>query len=89
MECIYCHRGSQNISRDHLKEAQIVAEADTLSAFDNLSGLFKAAVFHEGLDQINAKASVKKKLVNSWNKLSPIAQELIRTKYEAAMILLS
>ena len=88
VECIYCHRGSQALVRN-TKEAQIIADADTLSAFDNLSGLFKAAVFHEGLDQINAKASVKKKLVNSWNKLSPRAQELIRTKYEAAMILLS
>ena len=87
VECIYCHRGSKDLVRNS-KEAQVIADADTLSAFDNVSGLFKAAIFHEGLDQINAKASVKKKLVNSWNKLSPRAKDLIRIKYEAAMILL-
>ncbi len=87
-ECIYCHRGSQNISRNII-EAQIIADADTLSAFDNISGLFKAAIFHEGLNQIHAKASVKQKLLNSWEKLSPQAKLLIRPRYGAAMILLS
>ncbi len=85
--CIYSHRGSQNIERKS-NEAQIIADADTLSAFDNISGLFKAAIYHENLDQIAAKASVKRKLINSWNKLSPKAKEIIRIKYEAAMILL-
>lgn len=87
-ECIYCHRGSQNIKRT-LPEAQIIADADTISAFDNVSGLFKAAIFHESMDQIHAKASVKQKLLNSWEKLSPQAKGLIRPKYEAAMVLLS
>ena len=87
-DCIYCHRGSQAIERK-TPEAQIIADADTISAFDNLSGLFKAAVFHENLNQIQAKASVKQKLLNSWEKLSPRAKDLIRPKYEAAMILLS
>jgi HD superfamily phosphodiesterase len=87
-DCIYCHRGSQPIERK-TKEAQIIADADTISAFDNLSGLFKAAVFHENLNQIQAKASVKQKLLNSWEKLSPKARNLIRPKYEAAMILLN
>ena len=86
-ECIYCHRGSQDIVRKS-KEAQIIADADTISAFDNLSGLFKAAIFDEGLNQVQAKASVKQKLLNSWEKLSVNAKDIIRTKYEAAMILL-
>jgi len=86
--CIYTHRGSRGLKRES-KEAQIIADADTLSAFDNISGLFKAAIFHENLNQVQAKASVKQKLLNSWEKLSPKAKELIRNKYEAAMILLS
>lgn len=86
-ECVYCHRGSQEIPRN-FKEAQIIADSDTLSAFDNISGLFKAAIFHEGLDQISARASVKRKLVNSWNKLSQHSKDFIQIKYDAAMILL-
>jgi len=86
-ECILSHRGSQNLKRKTI-EAQIIADADTISAFDNISGLFKAAIFNEGLNQIQAKASVKQKLLNSWEKLSEKSKDFIRPKYEAAMILL-
>lgn len=85
-ECIYSHRGSQNIHRVS-KEAQIIADADALSAFDNISGLFKAAIYDENLTQVEAKKSVKEKLVNSWNKLSPKAKKFIQHKYLSAMIL--
>lgn len=87
-QCILSHRGSQNIARDS-KEAQIIADADALSAFDNISGLFKAAIFNEGLGQIEARDSIKEKLTNSWLKLSPNAKKFIEHKYLAAMILLS
>jgi len=86
-KCIFSHRGSQSISRTCVEE-QIIADADALSAFDNISGLFKAAIFHEGLDQVQARKDVRRKLVNSWQKLSPEAKRLIEHKYLAAMILL-
>lgn len=86
-KCIFSHRGSQELPKESI-EAQILADADALSAFDNVSGLFKAAIFCEGLDQITAKRSVKQKLQNSWAKLSPYAKNLIQHKYLAAMILL-
>lgn len=86
-QCILTHRGSQNLNRASI-EAQIIADADALSAFDNVSGLFKAAIFCEGMDQVSAKKSVKEKLQNSWNKLSSEAKKMIQHKYLAAMILL-
>lgn len=86
-QCIFSHRGSQEISRLSIEE-QILADADALSAFDNISGLFKAAIFNEGFDQIKARIEVKKKLVNSWQKLSPMAKKMVEHKYLAAMILL-
>lgn len=85
--CIISHRGSKDITRASIEE-QILADADALSAFDNISGLFKAAIFHEGFDQVNAKKEVRRKLVNSWHKLSPLAKNKIEHKYLAAMILL-
>lgn len=86
--CILSHRGSQNMLKES-REAQIIADADALSAFDNISGLFKAAIFNEGLGQMEARASVKEKLTNSWLKLSPDAKKFIEHKYLAAMILLT
>ncbi|MEK6885868.1 MAG: HD domain-containing protein [Nanoarchaeota archaeon] len=86
-KCILAHRGSQSIPR-LTKEEQIVADADALSAFDNISGLFKAAIFHEGFNQVQARVEVRRKLLNSWQKLSADAKKLIEHKYLAAMILL-
>jgi uncharacterized protein len=85
--CILSHRGSKDIARASIEE-QILADADALSAFDNISGLFKAAIFHEGFNQVDARVEVRRKLINSWHKLSPLAKNKIEHKYLAAMILL-
>lgn len=85
--CILNHRGSQQNSRETIEE-QIVAEADTLSNFDNISGIFCAA-FREGKDQKEAGDSVRKKLENKWKQLHfESSKKLIRPKYDAAMLLL-
>ncbi len=87
-DCILNHRGSINNIRKTLEE-QIIADADTLSHFDNISGLFMAAFIYEKKGQGEAKDSVKNKLTNSWNKLSlKESKKLIKSKYEAAMLLL-
>ena len=86
-KCIFSHRGSQNFERRSAEE-QIISDADALSAFDNISGLFRAAIFHEGFNQFQAKIEVRRKLINSWQKLSPLARKNIEHKYLAAMILL-
>lgn len=87
-KCILNHRGSEKNVRVTLEE-KIVAEADALSAFDNLSGIFKAAFVYEKLDQGAAKESVRKKLENKFKQLHfEKSKEIIRPKYEAAMLLL-
>ena len=86
-KCIISHRGSQNIQRATVEE-QIIADADSMSAFDNLSGLFMAAIFNEGMNQFQARQEVRRKLMNSWQKLSPAAKKNIEHKYLSAMILL-
>lgn len=86
--CILHHRGSKGEKRETIEE-KIVAEADVMSNFDNISGIFKAAFTYEHLDQGAAKESVRKKLKNKWGQLHfEKSKELIRPKYEAAMLLL-
>jgi len=85
--CILAHRGSQNISRQTI-EAQIIADADGMSHFDNIGGPMKAAFVYEGLSQLEANKTVREKLIRSYNKLSPFAKEIIKPKYDAVMLLL-
>ena len=85
--CILAHRGSQGIKRETI-EAQILTDADAMSAFDHIEGLFHASYVSENLSQKEAKSSVRQKLINSWNKISPNAREIVKDKYEAAMLLL-
>ncbi|MFA5258939.1 MAG: HD domain-containing protein [Candidatus Pacearchaeota archaeon] len=84
--CILAHRGSQNIVRETI-EAQILADADSMSHFDNICGPLKAALVYEGLNQVEAINSVKSKLIRSYSKLSEEAKQIIKPKYNAAMLL--
>lgn len=87
--CILNHRGSQNNNPRSLEE-KIIIDADTLSNFDNIPGIFKAAFIYEGLTQGEAKEAVRKKLENKWNQLNfENSKKIIKPKYEAAMIILS
>ena len=88
-KCILNHRGSQGSQRDSLEE-KIIAEADVLSNFENIGGLFKAAYEFENLNQAEAQKSVKRKLQNKYNQLHfEKSKEIIKPKYDAAMLLLS
>ncbi len=88
VKCILNHRGSQRGTKDTVEE-QIIADADAISAFDHIQGLFFAAYISERRNQREARDSVRQKLINSWNKLCfPQSRELIKPKYEAAMLLL-
>lgn len=87
-KCILNHRGSQKNNRESIEE-QIIAEADVMSNFNNIAGIFKAAFVYEGKVQDEAKASVKRKLENKWNQLHfENSKKIIKPKYEAAMLLL-
>jgi len=85
--CILTHRGSQNMKKESV-EAQIIADADAMSNFDNLPGIFMAAFVFEHQDQKTARNTTRQKLENCWNKLSSEAKEIVKQKYEAAMLLL-
>ena len=85
-KCILNHRGSINNSRESVEE-QIITEADALSTFDSIEGKFRAA-YSEGLNQKQTRKSVRQKFINKWNQLSSEGKELIKPKYEAAMLLL-
>ncbi len=85
--CILNHRWSIN-NGVHSIEEQIIVEADTLSNFNNISGIFKAAFIYENLDQQAAKEAIRKKLQNKFNMLSSQeSKDLIKLKYEAVMLL--
>ncbi|MEK7447672.1 MAG: HD domain-containing protein [Patescibacteria group bacterium] len=87
-KCILNHRGSQSNNRESLEE-KIIAEADVMSNFDNISGIFKAAFTYEHMEQGEAAKAVRKKLQNKWNQLHfENSKKIIKPKYEAAMLLL-
>lgn len=86
--CIISHRGSQSIKRESL-EAEILAEADAMTHFDMIPDLFHVAFVTEKKSRQDGLESVRQKIINSYNKLSPKAKLIIQPKYDAAMLLLS
>lgn len=88
--CIRNHRGSkEHENKREALEEKIVTEADALSSFDDIPGLFQAAFIHEDLNREEARESIKNKLQRKWNQLHfEESREIVRPKYEAAMELL-
>lgn len=88
--CIFAHRGSQNIKREST-EAEILADADSMSHFDELAGLFKYEFIISGINfrQREAQKNVRDKLERSYKKLSEYAKKIIKPRYDAAMLLLN
>ena len=88
--CILNHRGSVSNGGLRNPEEKIISDADALSSFNNISGIFKAAFIYEDLTQGEARISAREKLERKWDKLYLLeSKELIKPKYEAAMLLLS
>ncbi len=87
-KCILNHRGSMNNIQESIEE-KIISDADAMSHFENISGLFKASFIYENLTQKEAQDSVREKLENKWKRLNfEKSKDIIRPKYEAAMLLL-
>ncbi len=87
-KCILNHRGSQCNERNSVEE-KIVAEADAMSHFDNISGIFKAAFIYENETQMGAKKSVRQKLERKWKQLHfANSKRIIKPKFDAIMLLL-
>ncbi|MEK6826926.1 MAG: HD domain-containing protein [Nanoarchaeota archaeon] len=87
--CIINHRGSVNNPRITLEE-KIISDADALSNFDNLAGVFAGVLLYEKLNQKEAMISVREKLQRKYEQLClEESKIIIKPKYEAAMILLN
>ncbi|MDO8663227.1 MAG: metal-dependent phosphohydrolase, partial [Candidatus Wildermuthbacteria bacterium] len=86
-KCILNHRGSQHSTRDSIEE-KIVAEADVMSNFDNIPGIFKAAFVYENKGQGEGRIAVIEKLKRKWDQLCfENSKKIIKPKFEAAMLL--
>jgi len=86
--CILNHRGSINNHKESVEE-QVIADADAMSAFDDIEGQFEASLVWEKKNRFEARKMVFKKLENSWNKLSfQESRDIIKPRYEAVIILL-
>ena len=82
--CILKHSADINCQRDTIEE-EILADADALSHFDYIPGLFFVAYKRRNLDIKNATNWVKTKLENDYNKLSKRTKAEIKEKYENIM----
>ena len=79
---------SQNLKRTSIEE-QIIAEADVMSNFDNIEGLFEAAYVYEKLSRIEARKSILNKLIRKYKQIEfDKSRKLIQPKYDAILILL-
>ena len=82
--CILRHRASIELPRNTIEEI-IIADADAMSHFDNITLLYVTAVKRKGKNIKDASNWVKKKLENDYNKLSPRAKEDQKERYENIM----
>lgn len=78
-KCIYNHTDN---SKDSIEE-EIIADADVLAHFDNLSMLYWISMGKRRLNCDDAKEFVKKKLKFDYNKLSDYGKEKFKDRYEA------
>ncbi|HUV72482.1 MAG TPA: hypothetical protein VMW25_05755 [Clostridia bacterium] len=68
-------------------EAKIIASADAMAHFDNLSSLFYLAFVQDKMDIEKGTSFVVNKLQRSWEKLLPEAKELLKEHSKAIKIL--
>lgn len=79
--CILNHRGSTKLVRHSLEE-QIVADADAMSHIEQSKSLLRLAYSGKCLGVKEGADWVLKKLERSWAKMSPLAKEIMESKYK-------
>jgi uncharacterized protein len=82
--CIATHRASVPIKR-HSLEAQCLADADAMAHIEHVPSLMRMVYVERGLGIDEGTRWVRAKLERSWNKLSPLAQDMMREKYFAVL----
>ena len=87
-ECIAGHRGSVAGERTSA-EAECLANADAVTHIEQVPSLLELAFVEQGLGIDEGASWVRAKLERSWRKMSPQAREIIREKYQAALMTLT
>lgn len=87
-ECIAGHRGSV-AGETRSPEAECLASADAVTHIEQVPSLLELAFVQHGLGIDEGASWVRAKLERSWKKTSPQAHQLIRKKYEAALMTLT
>jgi uncharacterized protein len=87
-DCIAAHRGSVPGER-RSAEAECLANADAMTHIEQVPSLLELAFVQRGMGIDEGTRWVRAKLERSWNKLSPQVQEMMREKYEAALVTLT
>ena len=85
--CIETHRASVPGERRNA-EAECLANADAMTHLEQVPSLLYLAFIQHGMEIDEGRNWVKRKLERSWNKLTPAVQELMKEKYEAALLIL-
>ena len=80
-KCIYNHIDNPKES----VEEEIIADADVISHFDNLSTIFWIPMGMKKLSFEDSKKFVKSKLEFDYNKLSQYAKNLLQERYDNIM----
>lgn len=80
-KCVYNHIDNPKES----VEEEIIADADVLAHFDNLSMLYWIAMGKKKLNCDDSKEFVKKKLEFDYNKLSEYGKEKFKDRYARIM----
>lgn len=86
--CILNHRGS-DLKEKYTKEEICVADADSISHFDNIPLLLYLAYAKKGYSFEEGIEFVKNKLDRSFNKLSEDSKIVYKEKYENVMKILN
>ena len=87
-DCIAAHRGSVPGER-RSAEAECLANADAMTHIEQVPSLLELAFVQHGMGIDEGTRWVRAKLERSWNKLSPQVREMMREKYEAALVTLT
>lgn len=83
-KCILNHRGSYLSKKESIEEI-CVADADAISHFDNVAGLFYLAYVTMGLDMEQGVEFVKSKLYRSYEKLSKESKIIYKEKVNGVL----
>jgi hypothetical protein len=87
-QCIASHRASTDVERT-TPEAVCLASADAMAHIDQVPSLLYLAFVRFGMSIDEGTAWVREKLARSWQKLCPEAKEIMKDKYDAALVLLN